>query len=363
MKRVQWIQQGVVHRMAGGADFAYAGWPSVICTRDGRVIVGASALRRRHIDPWGRTVVWTGTPEEGFGPGQVVHDSPLDDRDVGLCLLPEGTVLLSFFTLDSRIFAKQLEESLPPPLWQKAQEVLSQIDDTTAEAYAGSWTMRSTDGGNSWQPPVRCPVSTPHGPIVGKDGTLLYVGKQFPPTMNRPFGQLACAVSGDGGCHWQEVGTIPLPEGVTLEQFHEPHMAQCANGDLRAYIRFHTNASQHPYGMWQSLSRDGGRTWTTAAPMEGIQGTPPHVLQHSSGAWVLSYGYREAPFGQRVRISRDEGETWSEEYILRDDGLDGDLGYPCSAELPDGSILTVYYQRLPGDEPTSILYTRWRLAT
>ena len=59
-------------------------------------------------------------------------------------------------------------------------------------------------------------------------------------------------------------------------------------------------------------------------------------------------------------LSRD-GVYWSDELILRADGLDGDLGYPASVELPDGEILTVYYQRLSGDDKTSVLSTRWHL--
>ena len=46
--------------------------------------------------------------------------------------------------------------------------------------------------------------------------------------------------------------------------------------------------------------------------------------------------------------------------VLRDDGFDPDLGYPASVELPDRSILTVYYQRVDGvRDPCSLLLTRW----
>jgi hypothetical protein len=46
---------------------------------------------------------------------------------------------------------------------------------------------------------------------------------------------------------------------------------------------------------------------------------------------------------------------------LFDDAPDGDLGYPSSVELSDGSILTVYYQKQAGDKFCSILYTKWEL--
>ena len=92
-----------------------------------------------------------------------------------------------------------------------------------------------------------------------------------------------------------------------------------------------------------------------------VAGSPPHLLRHSSGAIVLTYGYRHPGYGQRAVVSRDEGATWSEEIIIRDDGPSGDLGYPCSIELSDGSVFTVYYQQLPGQKQCSLLWSKWKL--
>ena len=39
----------------------------------------------------------------------------------------------------------------------------------------------------------------------------------------------------------------------------------------------------------------------------------------------------------------------------------GDLGYPASTQLPDGSIITVYYQADEMGEPPSLMATKWRL--
>ena len=64
-------------------------------------------------------------------------------------------------------------------------------------------------------------------------------------------------------------------------------------------------------------------------------------------------------------VSLDEGKTWITEIILRDDTKDPDLGFPCSVELDDGSIYTVYYQfnERDGvlDKQASIMATRWRI--
>ena len=62
-------------------------------------------------------------------------------------------------------------------------------------------------------------------------------------------------------------------------------------------------------------------------------------------------------------MSYEFGETWEDDYQLCDSELPNqyDLGYPCTAELPDGGLITVYYQSLPGDGFTSVLYTKWKL--
>ncbi len=226
-----------------------------------------------------------------------------------------------------------------------------------AKKYVGSWTMRSDDGGATFTSPARCPVSSPHGPIVMRDGRLIYLGKLFPEGMDRPFGIVSCAESRDG-LHWDVLGEVPLPENVTNGQFHEPHVIELNDGALLCLIRYHYPNGD--LGIYKSVSRDGGRTWSTPEDMD-IHGSPPHLLRHSSGAIVLTYGWRHTPYGQRARISRDDGATWSDEIILRDDGPDGDLGYPCSVELPSGDILTVYYQKRPGESLCSILWTQWSI--
>ena len=40
---------------------------------------------------------------------------------------------------------------------------------------------------------------------------------------------------------------------------------------------------------------------------------------------------------------------------------DGDLGYPATVELGDGSLFTVYYQKAAPGEKCSLLWSRWKL--
>ena len=62
-------------------------------------------------------------------------------------------------------------------------------------------------------------------------------------------------------------------------------------------------------------------------------------------------------------VSFDAGRTWEEDYVLHNakNEKDGDLGYPSTVELADGSLMTVYYQKYEDDKKCSMLYTKWRL--
>lgn len=338
-----------------GSEYGYFGWPSAAILGDGRVVVGCSGLRRRHVDPFGKTVLCVGTPKDGFGEYIVGHDSPLDDRDAGVVALGGNSLLVTWFTLDTRIFRDDLMKYSPAEF--EVMDAAMRAFPEDAKKYVGSWTMRSDDGSATFTSPARCPVSSPHGPVVMRDGRLIYLGKLFPEGMDRPFGIVSCAESRDG-LHWDVLGEVPLPENVTNGQFHEPHVIELNDGALLCLIRYHYPNGD--LGIYKSVSRDGGRTWSTPEDMD-IHGSPPHLLRHSSGAIVLTYGWRHTPYGQCARISRDDGATWSDEIILRDDGSDGDLGYPCSVELPSGDILTVYYQKRPGESLCSILWTQWSI--
>ena len=75
----------------------------------------------------------------------------------------------------------------------------------------------------------------------------------------------------------------------------------------------------------------------------------------------MSVGRRIKPYGERVYVSFDDGETFDNEYILSDDAKTSDLGYPSTAELPDGSLITAYYQAYKDDNVPSFLYTKWHL--
>ncbi len=244
---------------------------------------------------------------------------------------------------------------------------IEQWTDDRVNALLGSWLMLSEDRGATWGAPTRVPVSTPHGPVLLKSGDLLYLGKLYGKWSDMLDAGITAARSRDGGHTWEVLGQVPAFPGTDSSNYHEPHVIELPSGRLIGVIRIEDSgrartgdAGVPSFSLMQTESDDGGRTWTTARPL-GFHGSPPHLLRHSSGVLVCSYGYRQSPCGQRVAFSRDDGATWEHDWIVRDDGPDGDLGYPSTVELADGSLFTVCYQKAAAGEKCSLLWSRWRL--
>jgi hypothetical protein len=62
----------------------------------------------------------------------------------------------------------------------------------------------------------------------------------------------------------------------------------------------------------------------------------------------------------QARISSNGGRTWSEPMIISGDGTSGDLGYPSTVELADGTLLTVWYETMAGSPRAVLRQARWR---
>ena len=345
---------GVICRLPG-ERFGYFGWPSVTRMEDGTLVAASSGLRAGHICPWGKTVLfWSRDDGTTWSPPRIVNDTPLDDRDAGIVSLGGSRLLLTWFSLDVRPYRQS--HASQGSEWDKA---CSQYDDALVKKWAGSWIRISEDGGGAWSDFIRAPVNAPHGPIRLRNGELLYFGKCW--LNDGSTGPIRAASSTDAGRTWQDSGNVPIPAGSKPANFCEPHAIELSPGHLLGLVRSErVNDGFVDFHMYQTESTNGGKSWSTLRST-GIYGSPPHLLRHSSSKVICTYGYRQSPCGIRAMISRDEGQTWEHDWIIRDDAPDHDLGYPSTVELADGSLFTVYYQKVPGDEKCSLLWSRWRL--
>lgn len=162
--------------------------------------------------------------------------------------------------------------------------------------------------------------------------------------------------------NFEFVGSVPRAEDDDgTYEYYEPHSVVLPDGTIIVMIRvFYPDGREMDESTYYSISTDGGKTFTKPVDTK-CNGIPSHVIRHSSGVLIAVYGYRHEPYGQRVMFSHDNGKTWDIDYILRDDGISTDLGYPCTVELDDGSLLTVYYQREQGCENAIIMQSKWSL--
>jgi hypothetical protein len=92
-----------------------------------------------------------------------------------------------------------------------------------------------------------------------------------------------------------------------------------------------------------------------------VWGRPSHLLRLRDGRLVMTYGHRRKPYGNQARISSDNGQTWSEAMILSGDGIGGDLGYPSTVELADGTLLSVWYETMKDPKLAVLRQATWRI--
>lgn len=76
---------------------------------------------------------------------------------------------------------------------------------------------------------------------------------------------------------------------------------------------------------------------------------------------MMTYGHRRPRYGCQARVSDDHGRTWSEAIVVSGDGVTGDLGYPSTVQLDDGTLLTVWYEVRPGSPKAVLRQARWSL--
>ncbi|MFO0868287.1 MAG: sialidase family protein [Pirellulales bacterium] len=196
------------------------------------------------------------------------------------------------------------------------------------------WGMltQSTDGGRTWQPPVRLPDDIV-GPVRNKPVLL-------------PDGRLLCGAStedrgwrvhmewtADQGKHWER--TPALNDGSTLHAI-QPTILTHPGGRLQILCR-----SRGLGKVVSSTSSDAGRTWTPLEPLDlpnpnsGIDGVTLRDGRH-----LLVYNHTakgRSPLN--VALSRD-GQSWQSVLDLERDR--GEYSYPAVIQAADGRVHITY---------------------
>jgi sialidase-1 len=218
--------------------------------------------------------------------------------------------------------------------------------------FLGGFLLRSRDSGHSWQGPMLPPatpdqrVMDPFGKPVpafnrgamcqGKDGKVYWAVAASSAT-NRERTETHLMVSPDRGQTWSYSCPIASDSKVT---FNETSLYETSKGDLVAFLR--TEGFDDHTALGRSTNH--GKSfdhWSDA----GFQGHPHYALRLPDQRVLLVYGYRHSPFGVRARVLDAECTQLvaATEIVLRDDGGNGDLGYPWATLISDRLVLVVYY--------------------
>jgi len=328
----------------------YCAFPSIVRRPNGELVVAFRRApdRRRfgepgvsHTDPTSQLVLvrskddgktWSSQPD-------LIYAHPFGgSQDPCMVQLTDGTILCTSYAW----------ALLKPEAIQKLKQPVARHGDFV---FLGGYIMRSVDAGRSWQGPVFPPPCQDEAnfdifgkPIPaynrgamceGKDGRLYWVVASA--STNAPTRTAThLLISSDKGQSWDYSCSVAADAKA---EFNETSLYETPRGDLVAFVRSE-NFNDHTV---IARSRDHGKTfqWQDA----GFQGHPHHALRLPDNRVLLVYGYRHRPFGIRARVLDAEcsNAAAADEIVLRDDGGNGDLGYPWATMISNDRALVVYY--------------------
>ena len=330
----------------------YSAFPSIVARPDGELLVAFRRApdRRKyfasgvtHCDPNSQLMLvrsrdlglsWSPTPE-------LIEAHPLGgSQDPCMVQLDDGSLLVTSYAW-MLVPDGGIEHSRPP---------VNHVPFGWHHTFLGGYLTRSTDNGRTWQGPILPPqiedeatyfpgIPIPamnRGKMVqARDGNLYWIVSRAP-VADPPQTAIDLMISRDRGLTWEHGGPVASDERVV---FNETSLIETAAGDLVAFVRT-GNFDDHGVVV---RSRDLGKSWE---PWEdsGIIGHPYTAIRLPDSRVFLIYGYRHEPYGIRARVLDPECTQFDgEEIVIRDDGGNGDLGYPWACITADGRILTVYY--------------------
>lgn len=260
-----------------------------------------------------------------WSPPLAVVNSERDDRNPALGLAADGTILLAYH-------------------WQGCYTAEGKWDPSIGKV--DTRLIRSHDRGHTWTGDeflnyLPFNGASPFGKIRNIAGTLVM------PIYGRAVGAVDKGVrlgpatcptyllrSTDNGRTWgdpslvalglDEADVLPLPSGEWLLA------ARSEKPDEQAIYALH--------------SPDAGRTWRLTGRVTEAAEHPPDLTLLSNGWVLLTFGHRHPPFGVQGMVSKDGGYTWEPRRLVFEDQLfGGDIGYPSTARLADGRLITLFY--------------------
>ena len=327
----------------------YSSFPSVVKLANGEIIVAFRRAPERksfgekestHTDPNSYLVmvrskdgeIWTKEPE-------LIYSHPFGgSQDPCLLLLSDGTLLCTSY---GWAFVR-------PEGIANLKKPYSRADEAI---FLGGYLLRSFDGGKTWQGPIYIPhipaeinfnafgeplPAYNRGALCeGKSGRIFWVvaatDSEYPKKTSTHL-----LISDDKSLTWQYSCPVATDENVT---FNEASVYETPKGDIVAFLRT-ANISQPCI----ARSTDGGKSFHKWEEL-GFKGQPLNAMRLPDNRVLLTYGYRNKPYGIRARILNPECTDFATapEIILRDDGGSWDVGYSWPVQMDKNRVLVTYY--------------------
>ena len=192
-------------------------------------------------------------------------------------------------------------------------------------------TAKPDDRNPTWSKPRWiCDGIMMNKPTVSADGRWL-----LPVAIWGIEGSARVVESTDRGATWRLLGAANVPKKD--RQCDEPMIVQRTDGSLWMLVRTR-------YGIGQSVSRDGGKSWSEVATTSLVHTAARFFVRRLQGGRLLLVKHAP-PHGARARshltayLSDDEGKTWRGGLLL--DERRG-VSYPDGVESPEGLIYVIY---------------------
>ena len=327
----------------------YSAFPSIVRRSDGELLVAfRRAPDRRafgegvsHTDP-NSYLVLTRSRDDGrtwSREPQLIYAHPFGgSQDPCMVQLRDGTIICSSYG-----WAR-----LDPGTFSKLQQPVARAGNFV---FLGGYLLCSRDGGHSWEAPIQprpsmgeanhdlfgklVPAYNRGAMCEGRNGDLYWVVASN--STNAPQRTAThLLISSDKGQTWKYSCVVAQDSKA---EFNETSIYETPKGELVAFLR--TQDFDDHTCIARSTDHGKSFQWQDA----GFRGHPHHALQLPDQRVLLVYGYRHRPFGIRARVLNPEctNAREAEELVLRDDGGNGDLGYPWATMVSKTRALVVYY--------------------
>jgi len=176
--------------------------------------------------------------------------------------------------------------------------------------------------------------------------------------------RIGCIRTDDGGVNFQFVSWI-TPQLDAENAIMSSTVRISENKYILAYRKIFPALKNAKGNMVETyVSDDDCRSWRYLSTVKvfASSSNPPALLQLKDGTLACIYGDRHNHL-MAGKYSFDEGKTWGEEFIIRDQfkdmNSDWDFGYPRLVQRADGRLVAMYYWASPEHKQQHIAVSTW----